>query len=222
MKPVSQTSNFIHLTVGLVLLLLAGAVVDHFPGTLGPRIVQAATVGVLALGVWGFRATAMRFRTGVFFVIAVLLLVLVGITMDRAGLRYMHLLVLLCFFIWTAWLAARQVLFTGSIDGNKIVGAVCIYLLLGYIWSLGYLFIAELAPQAFNGLQQASWHDNFFDALYFSFVTLTTLGYGDISPALPLARFLVIMEAVFGMFYMSILVASLVGVRMSAHTSAGS
>lgn len=221
MRPPSEKNNFIYLTVGLVVLLLAGALVDKMPGTIGPRVVQSSTVGVLALGVWGFRRTASRFRAGIVFVVAVLLLTFAGLILDRAGLRYTHLLVLLSFFIWTTWLAARQVLFTGSIDGNKIVGAICIYLLLGYIWSLGYLFIAELAPQAFNGLQQGSWHDNFFDALYFSFVTITTLGYGDISPALPLARFLVIMEAVVGMFYMSILVASLVGVRMSAHTAAG-
>lgn len=218
MRPISEQNNFIFLTVGLVLLLLAGAVVDHFPGTMGTRVVQASTMVVLALGVWGFRATESRFRAGIVFVVSVLLLIIAGIVLDRAGLRYTHLLVLMCFFVWTAWLAARQVLFTGTIDGNKIVGAICIYLLLGYIWALGFLFIAEVSPQAFNGLQQASWHDNFFDALYFSFVTLTTLGYGDISPAQPLARFLVIMEAVTGMFYMSILVASLVGVRMSAHT----
>lgn len=220
MEKISEQNNFLYLTAGLVLMLLAGAVVEHFPGTLGPRVVQASTVVVLALGVWGFRATAPRFRTGIIFVVAVLLLMFSGIILDLAGLRYTHLLVLLGFFIWTAWLAARQVLFTGSIDGNKIVGAICIYLLLGYIWSLGYLFLAEFSPQAFNGLQQASWHDNFFDALYFSFVTLTTLGYGDISPAMPVARFLVIMEAVVGMFYISILVASLVGVRMSGHTAA--
>ena len=49
----------------------------------------------------------------------------------------------------------------------------------------------------------------------YSFVTLTTLGYGDISPVLPLARFLVYMEAIVGVFYMAILVASLIGVRLS-------
>ncbi|MDB4410029.1 potassium channel family protein, partial [Gammaproteobacteria bacterium] len=62
---------------------------------------------------------------------------------------------------------------------------------------------------------QAPWLENYTSAIYFSFVTITTLGYGDISPVLPLARFLVIMEAIVGVFYMAILVASLIGVRMS-------
>jgi len=220
MRNISEKNNFIYLTAGLVLMLLAGAVVDIFPGMLGPRMVQSATIAVLALGVWGFRATASRFRASSVFTIAVLLLVVAGILMDRAGLRYTHLLVMLAFFVWTAWVAARQVLFTGAIDGNKIVGAICIYMLLGYIWALCYMLIAEITPGAFNGLPQAAWQENFFNALYFSFITLTTVGYGDISAVFPLARFLVVMEALFGAFYMSILVASLVGVRMSAHTPA--
>ena len=74
-----------------------------------------------------------------------------------------------------------------------------------------------ICPNAFNGLAHASWYQNFPVVTYYSFVTLTTLGYGDISPLLPLARFLVFMEAVVGVFYMAILVASLIGVRMSAH-----
>jgi len=110
---------------------------------------------------------------------------------------------------------ARQVLFTGPIDGNKIIGAICIYLLIGLVWTLLYLFIAQAMPGAFNGLDQALWYDNFADVAYYSFVTLTTLGYGDISPVIPIARFLVYMEAIVGVFYMVILVASLIGIRTS-------
>ena len=128
---------------------------------------------------------------------------------------------MLGFFIWTTWLAARQVLFTGSIDDNKIVGAICIYLLLGLIWTMMYLLIAEAVPDAFIGLQQAPWYDNFSELSYYSFVTLTTLGYGDITPNLPIPRFLAYMEAVVGVLYIAILVASLVGVRMSALNSPG-
>ena len=87
--------------------------------------------------------------------------------------------------------------------------------LLGLIWAMLYLFIAETIPGAFNSLPQVPWLDNFANAVYFSFVTITTLGYGDISPALPLPRFLVYMEAIVGVFYMAILVASLIGIRIS-------
>jgi voltage-gated potassium channel len=61
----------------------------------------------------------------------------------------------------------------------------------------------------------SQWFTLFPDFIYFSFVTITTLGFGDISPTLPVARFLVYLEAIIGQFYLAILVASLVGSRLS-------
>ena len=215
MAHISEKNNLIHLTVGLVLLLLVAALVEHIPGDVGPRIVQAATVAILLVNTWGMKGKQSRLAVNIFFVLTVLLLVIGGALLDHVGFSKVHLLLMLCFFIWLTWLVAHQVLFTGKIDTNKIVGAICIYLLLGLIWAMLYLFIAEAIPGAFNGLPQAPWLDNFGAAVYFSFVTITTLGYGDISPVLPLARFLIYMEAIVGVFYMAILVASLIGVRLS-------
>jgi voltage-gated potassium channel Kch len=62
-------------------------------------------------------------------------------------------------------------------------------------------------------VEAANWYDNLPTMTYFSFVTLTTLGYGDISPAKPMAEVLVVLEAITGMFYLAIIVASLVGAR---------
>ena len=211
----SEKNNFLYLLVSLVALLLAGALVDQFPTALGQHIIQAVTVITLASAVIGFRTSKLRIRTSIGFTLSVLVIVILGVLLDAVGLSYLHLLVLLMFYAWATWLAARQVLFTGRIDGNKIVGAICIYLLLGMIWGLMYLFIAQIIPNAFNGLEQAVWYENFADVAYYSYVTLTTLGYGDISPVTPLARFLVYMEAIVGVFYTAILVASLVGVRIS-------
>jgi voltage-gated potassium channel Kch len=141
--------------------------------------------------------------------------IITGIVLDMLELYYIHLLLLLLFYIWATWVAAKQVLFAGAIDVNKIVGAICIYLLMGLTWAMMYLFIAQAVPGAFNGLEQLLWYDNFADVAYYSYVTLTTLGYGDISPVAPIARFLVYMEAVVGVFYMAILVASLIGVGIN-------
>ena len=220
MQSLSGKNNFTYLAGALVLLLFTGAMVELFPGDVGPRVVQAATVGTLLIGAWSHKGNRSRFVVNIIFLLAVVLLVAVGTILDRAGFSYAHLFLMLCFFVWATWLVAHQVLFTGAIDGNKIVGAICIYLLLGLIWAMLYLFIAEAVPGAFNGLHQAPWLENFAAAIYFSFVTITTLGFGDISPVLPLARFLVFMEAIVGVFYMAILVASLIGVRMSDRDAA--
>ena len=216
MEPVSEKNNFIYLIFSLIILLLVGALVDQFPSTLGQHILQAFSVVTLALSIVGLRASKLRLNTGIFFTVSVLVIVVFSILLDVVGLSYLHLVVLLVFYCWVTWMACKQVLFAGPIDGNKIVGAICIYLLIGLIWALLYLFIAQALPAAFNGLEQRVWYDNFADAVYYSYVTLTTLGYGDISPVSPIARFLVYLEAIIGVFYMAILVASLIGIRISA------
>jgi len=214
-ESVSDKNNFIYLIVSLVVLLLAGALVDQFPSALGQHIFQATSVVTLALSTFGFRSTRLGLKTGVGFTLSVLAIVIFSVLLDEAGMSSLHLFVLFLFYCWATWLAAKQVLFSGPIDGNKIVGAICIYLLMGLIWALLYLFIAQTIPDAFNGLEQRVWYDNFANVAYFSFVTLTTLGYGDISPLVPVARFLVYMEAIVGVFYMAILVASIIGIRIS-------
>jgi len=181
---------------------------------------QAATVATLLIGTGSLQGNRSRVVTSLVVVLVMLLMIAGGVVLDRDGFSDIHLLVLLGFFIWMTWLVARQVLFTGGITGNDVVGAICIYMLLGLIWAMLYLFLAQTMPGAFNGLPQAPWLDNFSAAVYFSFVTITTLGYGDISPAMPMARFLVIMEAIIGVFYMAILVASLIGVRLSGRGTA--
>jgi len=215
MKPVSEKNNFLYLTVGIVLLLFVGAISDQFSGLVGHQLVQAFSVINILIGIYGFKTPHMWFHTPVGIVVSVATVVILGVGLELLHLYYIHLLILFCFYLWAIWLAGKQVLFSRVIDMNRIVGAICIYLLMGLIWTLMYLFIAQAIPGAFNGVEQLVWYDNFANVAYYSFVTLTTLGYGDISPVAPIARFLVYMEAVVGVFYMAILVASLVGAGIS-------
>ena len=216
MKIVSEQNNFVYLLISLVVLLFVGALVTQFPSNWGGQVFRVVTVITLFSGVIGLKSSRLWYRTGIGFTISVLLIVILSALLDVAGLSYFHLLMLTLFYSFLTWLTARHVLFTGSIDRNRIVGAVCLYLLLGLIWALLYLFIAQAVPGAFRGMDQVVWYQNFADATYYSFVTLTTLGYGDITPVAPVARFLVYMEAIVGVFYMAILVASLIGIRISA------
>ena len=215
LKPVSEKNNFLYLTVGIVLLLFVGAVSDQFEGMVGHQLVQAFSVINIVVGIYGFRSEKMWFHSGAGIMISVIVVVVIGVALELLHLYYLHLIFLLSFYLWAIWLAGRQVLFSGVVDANRIVGAICIYLLMGLIWTLMYLFIAQAIPGSFNGIEQLVWYDNFADVAYYSFVTLTTLGYGDISPVAPIARFLVYMEAVVGVFYMAILVASLIGIGIT-------
>ena len=128
---------------------------------------------------------------------------------------YFTLIVLLVFFVGSFAIAAKQVLLVGDIDGNKIVGSLTLYILLGLIWATIYLLILVMDHQAFTGIDAGSWQEIFSRVAYYSFATLTTLGYGDILPTNHIAEFFVYMEAIIGVFYMAIIVSSLISLRLA-------
>jgi hypothetical protein len=110
----------------------------------------------------------------------------------------------------------RFILRTQRVDVHVLSVATSIYLLLGILWTFAYMLVVELSPAAFSiGGGNGSEGMDPFNALYFSFVTLCTLGYGDITPVSRLARVLSILEATAGMFYMGIFIARLVALYSS-------
>jgi len=220
-KHIVPRDNFIYLTIAIILLLLFSAILDQYFGDIGERILLAIFVLTLASGVWSIKGKRSFFRSGIGLVLGIILVTLVGYWLDESGLSVLHLLIMLVFFVLTCWVAVQQVIFSGRIDGNSIVGAICIYLLLGMIWAMLYLLIENIAPGSFKGLPETGTSANVDSLIYFSFISLTTMGFGDITPALPLARFLTYMEGLVGQFYLAILVASLVGTRVSVWQQKG-
>ena len=97
-----------------------------------------------------------------------------------------------------------------EISANRVIGAVSLYLLLGVLWAVAYAVVEMLAPGSFTGFSKALSQGWSSEWLYFSFVTMTTLGYGDLSPLSASARTFAYMQAIFGQLYIAILVAGLV------------
>jgi Ion channel len=108
------------------------------------------------------------------------------------------------------WAVARAVFAPGRVSYHRIVGAVLLYLLIALTFVALYLFVGLLIPKAFSGIV---FEDNAALAsgiIYFSFVTLTTVGYGDVLPVHPIARSLCNLESIFGQLYPATLLARLV------------
>lgn len=104
----------------------------------------------------------------------------------------------------------------GPVTGHRVRGAVAGYLLIGLSCACAYVLIAHLVPGAFQ-MQSGDLlsREAQFDAFsYFSIVTLTTLGYGDITALHPVARSVVMVEALVGQLYPAILIARLVTLEM--------
>ncbi|MEI6355049.1 MAG: two pore domain potassium channel family protein [Methylococcus sp.] len=99
-----------------------------------------------------------------------------------------------------------------KVSGEVIYAAICAYLMIGMTWCYFYEFIEMAAPGSLKGPTMVMVKDDFF---YFSFVTLSTLGFGDIIPVSRLARSFAIIEAMTGQLYLAILISRLV----SAHVS---
>ena len=206
-----RENHFIWMTVALVGMLLAGAFSREVPGNFSLRLMEYSSIVLLLLSLVSVKTDFTWIKR---FAVVIALLLATVVSREATKLpffEYSYLFLLLVFLLMAAWLVASQVLLTGSVDLNKIIGAIALYLLLGLIWAIFYVFVLEWQPDALRGVEPAAWYDNLPITTYFSFVTLTTLGYGDISPARPLSQVLVILEAVAGMFYLAVIVASLIG-----------
>jgi hypothetical protein len=107
---------------------------------------------------------------------------------------------------------------------DTLYGSVCAYLLMGVAWSILYQILESQAPGSFvqnneTMVIETSAQEGLSDRIfYFSLVTMTTLGFGDITPATVLARRLSVIEAIMGQLYVAILVARLVALQV-AHAS---
>ena len=106
---------------------------------------------------------------------------------------------------------------------DKIFAAVCVYLLMGYAWTFVYALIDELQPGSFVVLTTVplnSYVARVLEMRYLSFMTLTTVGYGDVVPHSDAARTVAALEAVAGQIYLTVLVARLVGLHIvHSHTT---
>src|SRR5262249_16444355 len=111
-----------------------------------------------------------------------------------------------------------------SVSADAIYGALCGYLLVGAAFGHLYCLTEALNPGSFRGSEQFSTQlemddRHHFMLIYFSFVTLTSVGYGDITPGSGIVRSLAVVEAMMGQFYIAVLIGELIGKRVSQAVS---
>ncbi len=105
----------------------------------------------------------------------------------------------------------RFILSASQVNTEVLCAGIATYLTLGLLWTFAYVLVSQVSPSAFtiSGATDSPELGG-FDALYFSYVTLTTVGFGDITPTSPAARMLAVLEALTGTIYLAVLVARLV------------
>jgi hypothetical protein len=116
-----------------------------------------------------------------------------------------------CTFCLLIYLVMLKVFEPGPITGYRVIGSIVVYMILAHLWAIIYLFVYEHIPGSFS-LTLPPFESNTLQAnfLYFSYITLTTTGFGEIVPLHPFARSLVQVEAITGVLYPVILIGRLV------------
>ena len=209
-----STAEFL---VALVLLIVAAPFLEDMPHGKGIDAALMTLVlvsGVLAVG---------RTRRTLVWAAALVIPAVVSRWIDHfwpdlipKGVLFATDLVFLVFLIVQF---LRFILRAPRVNAEVLYAGISVYLLLGLSWMFGYLFVAWLGTPlhpafAFNAGPAGQLMDG-FTAYYFSFVTLTTVGYGDITPLTNGARALAAMEAMTGTLYVAVLISRLVALYSS-------
>jgi len=153
------------------------------------------------------------------FIIALVLALLMEILiwssrlLDISSLGTMGNILVILFIGYTATIILSYLFTEDEITGDVIMGAICVYFLIGLAWTFIFSTLELLQPGSFKTPQGLDTQLSHFS--YYSFVTLTTLGYGDITPITSQARSLAVLEAIMGQLYIAVLIARLVGIQIA-------
>ncbi|HLZ65550.1 MAG TPA: potassium channel family protein [Aliidongia sp.] len=194
------------LLAALVLLVLATPIADVAPRA--QLVIAAATVAFLLACLQQADARSGLRVPARLLVVFWLILKLPFPWVDGTWVAAAAAAVLAILTLGVIWLVARRLAHADRVDSELLCGAIGAYLLLGVFWAGTYEIISAAAPAAFAGPGGAV--PNRSALLYFSFTTLTTTGYGDITAVNPVARMWTIFEAIIGTVYNATVVARLV------------
>ena len=169
--------------------------------------------------------TSLKFRKEKFlrlsyFGLFTFTLIWINYFINSGETKFVTFVVLILFLIYITYSMIYNVARNEKITPVLVLNAINSYLLMGIIGSflfilsnVGYEFMFNIS----NGIVNFGHTNNptYFDYIYFSFITLTTVGYGDATPAVPLTRSLAMLVSLSGQLYLAILVAMLVGKFLS-------
>ena len=204
------------MLVFLVLALFVGAPLVAM-GVVGPFLFDALFTLFLLSGVAAF-SNRRLLMAGILTVVAVTVGVRwAGYVLPGTAMGIWDDVLTILALLILAALVLIQVFSEGPITSHRIQGSIAVYLLLGLMWMSVYRLLYQTIPGAFRFPEGDSSDLRVKSGLaYFSFVTLTTVGYGDITPAHPLARSLAMAEALVGQLYPAILIARLVSMELAS------
>ena len=212
-----QEKNFTWLLSALLVFLIVMPLAADLGAISIDNMRLLMFTSLFAFGVWSLRGFGRLFPVAIGLAAAGIVLTALTVATPGDSYSYASLAAAAGFIIVAVWCVATHVLASRAISANRVVGAVTLYLLFGVLWAIVYAVVERANPGSFTGVSEPLTQGWSTDWLYFSFVTMTTLGYGDITPISATARTFAYLQAVFGQFYIAILVAGLVSAYITQH-----
>ncbi len=205
----TNRNGCLYLLIGLISLLLAQPFFRHTE-EIGRAMLSAFIFVVLLAGVYAIRAKKRDFVIALFLGGPALIGSFVSVFFENDLLGAISLGFVIFFLAFTTGSILAYVIGKGEVTVDKLFGSACVYLLLGLTFAAAYMMILQFQPDAVRVSGENEQIVAFSDLVFFSFTTLTTLGYGDITPVSAHARTLAAMEAVTGVLFLALLIARLV------------
>jgi len=210
---IHKNGTYTRLLLSLTFIVVLTPFFNLLPG--GRYLFHLAFFAVIVAAIWDIARTRRLLVIGIALGLPTLAVRLTSMIGDshtpllRGAVEGLGLL----FFSYVVFEIVWDITTSTDVTNDTIRGAFCAYLLMGLAWASAYQLVSLLQPGAINigtgeELTQAQNHT------YYSFVVLTTLGFGDITPVSGLARSLTWIEAVTGQLFIATIIARLVGIRM--------
>lgn len=212
-RPLSSARLFYALLLGLIFAPLQD------PSTWSGLLFRLFMVGILLEALISISASSRQLKIALFLSLSC---VLVNVYVTFTGDTYPLPGALLSLSLFTFQVAAihiHKVMVSSRVNAETIYSALVAYLVVAIGFTAAYLLIALLSPTAFIGQlhkHRLFPHASPGDLIYFSIVTMTTAGYGDIMPVEPISRMVATLEMLFGTLYPTVILARLVGLHSSS------
>ena len=206
----SIQNKYSQLLTIIILLFLAAPTLQ---GTLGEILISAVFLGTIIAIIRTFNLNKRFFfllliLAGTSFSLDIYAKLYGDFEVDKLFLVLVR--VINSLFIFAALVTINRNIFSvKKVNADTIKGGIAVFFLIGLLWTLLYSIVFILDPNAFS--LSGETLDELNSMFYFSFTTLTTLGYGDITPISSIARTLANLQAITGLMYPSIFIARLVG-----------
>ena len=212
--------KFRTLLIFLFMLAVIDPILSEF-GRTGLNFLDIIFTIFLLTALYSISGNRKILMVGVFLITPIFLVGWSGYAKDNFFLALLIFSFGMAFFGFVAASILKHIVAEERVTIDLIYGSACVYFLIGFFWSIGYGIIELLMPGSFSVsgelLCRADYTSHYGllndNLSYFSFVTLTTLGYGDIVPVSGAAKTFAALEAIVGQLYIALLVARLVGLH---------